>query len=114
MLCLKCGRETTGDHVFCDSCQKKMDSYPVAPGTAVHLPHNTRSTPKKATTRKRGPSPEEQIQNLRRSLRRARTFALVTLIILAMTAAIVLHQAVSNDMPVIGQNYTIDTNLSSD
>lgn len=113
MLCLKCGRETTGDHVFCDSCQKKMDGYPVAPGTAVHLPQRATS-PKKASPRKRGPSPEEQILSLRRSLRRARTFGAIILIIFAMTAALLFHQAMNSDTPVIGQNYTIDTNLSSD
>ena len=91
-----------------------MDSYPVVPGTAVHLPHHTASVPKKVAARKRGPSPEEQIQSLRRSLRNVRTFAAVLLIILAMTAVFLFHQAVSGDTPVIGQNYTIDTNLSSD
>lgn len=112
MYCMKCGRSTTGDHVFCDSCQQVMAAYPVAPGTAVHLPHHL--PPKKAAPRKRTIPLEEQIQSLRKSLRRTRTFALILLIVLAMTAAILLHEVTDIEAPVIGQNYTIDTNLSSD
>ena len=114
MGCLKCGRDTTGDHVFCDNCQQKMAHNPVAPGTAVHLPQRTSSTPKKAAPRKRAVPPEEQILSLRKSLRRARTFALIMVIVLAMTAVILVHQITDGDTPIIGQNYTIDTNLSSD
>ena len=89
-----------------------MIQYPVAPGTAIHLPN--RSAVKKTAPRKKTVSPEEQILHLRKSLRRSRTFALVMLIVLAMTAAILLHEMTDLEAPVIGQNYTIDTNLSSD
>lgn len=112
MYCLKCGRDTTDDHVFCDSCQKNMAAYPVAPGTAVHLPHHT--PPKKAAPRKRAVPLEEQVQGLRRSLRRSRIFATILVIILIMTATLILYKLTDIEAPVIGQNYTIDTNLTSD
>ena len=104
---MKCGRDTVDDHVFCDSCQQNMERHPIAPGTAVHLPHRA-ATPKKAAPRKRAIPLEEQIANLRRSLRRTRTFAVILLVILAMTAAILLREVTTLDAPIIGQNYTID------
>ena len=106
---MKCGRDTTDDHVFCDSCQQNMELHPVAPGTAVHLP-NRSAAAKKPAPRKRAVPLEEQLQNLRRSLRRTRTFALILLVILAMTAVILLREVTTLDAPIIGQNYTIDIN----
>ena len=111
MNCLKCGRDTAEEHVFCDLCQQNMGRHPVAPGTAVHLP-NRSSVAKKPSPRKRAVPLEEQLQNVRRSLRRTRTFAAILLIILAMTAVFLVHEITALDTPIIGQNYTIDTNLS--
>lgn len=105
---MKCGRDTVDDHVFCDVCLQNMERHPVAPGTAVHLPNRT--AVKKAAPRKRTVPLEEQLQHLRRSLRRTRTFALVLLVILAMTAVFLFHKITALDAPIIGQNYTIDIN----
>ena len=108
---MKCGRDTVDDHVFCDICQQNMERHPIAPGTAVHLP-NRSATAKKAAPRKRAVPLEEQIQQLRRSLRRTRTFALILLVILAMTAVILFREVTALDTPIIGQNYTIDVSGS--
>lgn len=114
MFCLKCGRETTDGQVFCAVCQKSMALHPVAPGTAIHLPSRSTASAKRTAPKKRSVPLEEQISNLRRSLRRTRTFALIMLLILAMTAAILLHEVSDLDMPAIGQNYTINTSQDSD
>lgn len=111
MYCMKCGRDTVDEHVFCDICQQNMALHPVAPGTAVHLPSRSAVT-RKSSPRKRSVPLEEQLQNLRRSLRRTRTFAVILLVILAMTAVFLLHEITALDAPIIGQNYTIDTNWS--
>ena len=113
MYCLKCGRETPDNQVFCTACQKNMAQHPVAPGTAIHLPSRPAVSAKRPAVKKRPVPLEEQILNLRRSLRRTRVFALAMLVILAMTAAILLHEVVDIDAPVIGQNYTIDASQGS-
>lgn len=38
MNCMKCGREIPVGQVFCDGCLKVMETYPVKPDTAIHLP----------------------------------------------------------------------------
>ena len=84
--------------MFCESCRENMLLHPVEPGTAIHLPNRTAR--KKAAPKKRPIPPEEQIQNLRRSLRRARGFALILLVILIMTAVIFVHQLTGAEAPV--------------
>ena len=114
MYCLKCGRETPDNQVFCSACQKNMVRHPVAPDTAIHLPSRPVVVTKRPAAKKRSIPLEEQILNLRRSLRRTRAFALAMLIILAMTAAILLHEVSDTESPIIGQNYTIDANQEPD
>ena len=109
MNCMKCGRDTADEHVFCDRCLAVMERYPVKPGTAVHLPK--RDNLKKAAPRKRAVPPEEQIQALRRTLRRSRTFAIVLLIALTLAGLLLLREFADGETPIIGQNYTIDINL---
>lgn len=115
MYCLKCGRDTTDDHVFCDNCQNAMEQCPVKPGTPVHLPHRKAApVAKKPPSRKRTLSQEEQISLLRRSLRRCRIFALVLLVVLSLLSVLLIREFTNNDVPAIGQNYTIDTNWDTD
>ena len=115
MGCLKCGRKTEGDQVFCDLCQTAMEYYPVRPGTAVHLPRRrTAVAPAKQAKRKRPLSHEEQLAGLRKSLRRTRICAAVLALLLCLTAATLTYVFLSADEPLIGQNYTIDTTLGDD
>lgn len=66
MYCLKCGRETVSEKVFCNECLELMKQHPVKPGTAIQLPQRaSMAVPKKAP--KRVLSPEEQIVRLKRS-----------------------------------------------
>lgn len=113
MYCLKCGRDTENEHVFCDNCLEIMDRYPVKPGTAVHLPHRKDAAGKKPS-RKRTVSPEEQIAGLKKTLRRSRICALVLFLALSLVAVLLVRQFANGDVPAIGQNYTIDTNWEVD
>ena len=82
MFCLKCGRETEKETVFCDSCLEIMEKYPVKPGTHIHIPRREAVIlPKKSSRRKILP-PEEQVLHLRRSLRRSRILLFFTVLIL--------------------------------
>ena len=61
MYCLKCGRETGSEKVFCDDCLTAMEQHPVKPGTPIHLPRRDQmDTPKKTSRTKRAPNLEEQ------------------------------------------------------
>ena len=92
-----------------------MDQYPVKPGTAVHLPKRKElPTGKKAAPRKRAPSPEEQIETLKRSLRKVRIFATILLVALSLVSVLLVREFANSEAPAIGQNYTIDTNMAAD
>ena len=47
MYCLKCGRDTKSEQVFCNDCLAVMDAYPVKPDTAIHLPKRDPQTASK-------------------------------------------------------------------
>ena len=115
MVCLKCGRDAKAQQVFCNSCLEIMEKYPVRPGTAVHLPaRKAQAATKKASHKKRTLSPEDQIAHLRKALRRMYLCVTVLIIVLGMATALLIHEIQLRDLPVIGQNYTIDTTRQPD
>ena len=115
MNCLKCGRDTTQDQVFCDRCLEIMDAYPVKPGTPVHLPHwESLDAAKRQNHRKRALSQEEHILLLRKHLRRMRICAGILALVLCLATAMLLYEILTPNSQVIGQNYTIDTTQQTD
>ena len=115
MVCLKCGRKAEAQQVFCQSCLETMEKHPVRPGTAVHLPtRKPQTAPKKAAHKKKALSPEDQIYHLRRALRRMYLCVTVLILVLGMATALLIHEIQARDLPVIGQNYTIDTTRQPD
>lgn len=67
MNCLRCGRETQDDHVFCEGCREEMEKYPVRPGTAVMLPRRREEPVAKKSRRHvhAVPTMEEQVHRLK-------------------------------------------------
>ena len=115
MSCLKCGRNTVDAHVFCNECMAVMDRHPVKPGTPVHLPrHVFIPTNKKPTPRKRTVSQEEQIVNLKKRLRRSRMIGMILLVALSLATVLLVREFAGEDLPAIGQNYTIDIGRDTD
>ncbi len=112
MYCLRCGRDTKDDRVFCDHCQQNMDSYPVKPGTAVHLPHRTLSAPVKKKVRRI--TAEEQVIQLRKSLRRARAFIAALILLISLAAAGAFYWFSHQKSSDIGRNYNVDTTQQTD
>lgn len=113
MYCLKCGKETTESHVFCDRCLDTMEKYPVKPETAVHLPHREMSVPvKKAPQRKRKLTAEEQVSMLKKTTRRLIAAVAVLCVILGLTTGLLVHNLLNRKpvTTVVGRNYTINTN----
>ncbi len=114
MYCLKCGKSTEESQVFCPECLEIMHKYPVKPETHIHLPKRAASPQtKKAARRKKGPSPEEQISRLRRTVRGLGL--LVVLLSLCVALLSWLHfgpegkEDLDGSQPgsTVGQNYSV-------
>lgn len=111
MNCMKCGRETENDQVFCQDCLQIMEKYPVRPGTVVFLPRRRETTIKKSVKR-HSASTEEQIKLLRKRL------AVMWFVLVLCIAAILLminptlHYALDKHVEV-GQNYSSATTTTS-
>ena len=83
MNCMKCGRETAGTDVFCEKCLAAIARYPVKPGTHVHLPTRTEDAARQ-TRRRRMPTQDEIISELRTKLRRRKLAILVLILLLLL------------------------------
>ena len=111
MNCMKCGRETKNEQVFCQDCLRIMQKYPVRPGTVVLLPRR-RETVVKKVVKRHTIAPEEQIKALRKQL------AILWIVLVVCLAAIVLminptlHYALDKHVE-IGQNYSSVTTTAS-
>lgn len=113
MYCLKCGRETENEQVFCNACLEIMGKYPVKPGTHINLPKRETAVVQKKSSRRRALKPEEQVIQLKRSLRRTRF--IVVLLILAVVGMGVFNWWHMKKLGVkpeeeapIGQNFTVE------
>ena len=107
MNCMKCGRETRGEDVFCQDCLTEMEKYPVDPGTVVLLPRRKDPSVKKAAKR-HTPSPEETIDTLRRQKATLVFLLLVCIAAIAMMFEPTMHY-VQDEHYEIGQNYSTIT-----
>ena len=104
MNCMKCGRETQGEDVFCQDCLIEMQRYPVEPGTVVLLPRRKETSYKKPVKRN-VPSPEELILELRRQ----RTLLMILLAACLLAIALMFEPTmhyVRDEHYEIGQNYS--------
>ena len=117
MKCLRCGRETEGEQIFCDHCLESMEAYPVKPGTAIQLPRRAAEPSVKKNRKhrkKRKLSPEEKLQRSQKVIRRM-TISIVVLA-LALTASIVMlirEISIADVRNMIGKNYTIQSSEST-
>lgn len=115
MQCMKCGKETVSQQIFCEQCLLNMQAYPIKPGTVVNLPRQKPAAEsKKASARKRPSNVDEQITNLQKHLRRARIIAIVLATLLLASSGMLMYEIMNPDGPVIGLNYTIDTTMGND
>lgn len=112
MTCMKCGAQTGENQVFCDHCLSVMEEYPIRRNIHIHLPKRQEEDEpvKKPVKKKRPPTPEEQISQLRMKVLRLRLVAVVLTFLLCITAAF-FGLKLYNDYttPKAGLNYTIDT-----
>lgn len=111
MNCLKCGKETENQQVFCAKCLQAMDAYPVKPGTAVHLPvRPEQPVTKKQTHRRKLLPPEEQVLHLRKTVRRLVAVMVLMAVLLTAMGAMLARTFLPNEALNLGRNYTINRN----
>lgn len=105
MNCMKCGRETPSEQVFCEECLLEMEKYPVKPGTVVFLPKRRETSIVKKLPKRRTVSLEEQVKNLKQRIR----ILTILAVVLACLAAGLSYPAMEHLMEdhfKIGQNYS--------
>lgn len=107
MNCLKCGREITGEGVFCPKCLEAMAAHPVRPNTVVVLPRN-RTAAKRGVQRHRAePTVEEKLRASRRQCRALGwTVAVLSVLLAASVALSVWFYSTRQRVPM-GQNFTV-------
>ena len=118
MDCMKCGKETEGENVFCKECLTVMEKYPIHPDAEEMLPRRREPSIIKKTPKRHVPTPEEQIKFLRK---RVMVLSVVLLICIAAILLMIkptLHYALDHHVQ-IGQNYstvvsTVATTASQD
>lgn len=107
MLCVKCGKQTEGEQVFCSRCLESMEKYPVKPDVHIQLPTRPSTVAQKKQSRKqRALSPEEQVVRLRRKLRWSRFCGVVLLLALVLAAGKIYEDTKKTEDQETGKNYT--------
>lgn len=113
MNCMKCGRETEEDQVFCRACLEEMEAHPVKPGTVVLIPSRKEEEElrKSQHRKKQLPSLSEQNIRLKKKLLWARIALAVLLLLCGLLCFAVGRVAIEWDAEqAMGQNYsTVDT-----
>ena len=105
MNCMKCGRETLEENVFCQDCLTEMEKYPVRPDTVVLLPRRREPSLIKKLPKRHVPTPEEQITVLRKCV-----MYLSIILVICITAIVLMFNPtmhyIMDEHYEIGQNYS--------
>jgi len=109
MNCVKCGRETAEERVFCDVCLSEMEEYPVKPGTAIHIPaRNPEEVRKPQPKKKPVRTLSEQVLRLKKKVLRLRILVVLLLLICGALGFAVAQAVMELDFQrLLGQNYHI-------
>ena len=104
MACMKCGKNTENERLFCARCLEVMESYPVKPDVHIQLPvRNRDSVPRKQARKQRKNAKDAKIATLQLQLR----LMWVVVIALLLAMGILLLRGIkapAAENP--GQNYT--------
>ena len=105
MNCMKCGRETQEENVFCQSCLLVMDRYPIQPGTVVLLPRHRESSVNKKNIKRRTLSAEEKNYKLRKIVKVLSILLTIAVIAIVLMIKPTIHYMMDDHFE-IGQNYS--------
>ena len=112
MNCLRCGRETENEQVFCFLCESVMVKHPVKPNTVVTIPDRaalTRPVPPRKPVRQ-----EVDTAPLRRTIAQLRLWVCMLLAALMLCVVLLTWQELrQKNEPTIGQNYSSVTDSTA-
>ena len=119
MNCLRCGRETTKQQVFCDACLEYMSRQPVKSDAPLYLPNRK---PKEAPRKQRRwhrkeRTAEEMVVILRKRVRFLTAVCLILIMMLSAAATGVWFakkQGADLSIPNLGQNFQSVTDIFID
>lgn len=116
MNCMKCGRESGPEQVFCADCLAEMEKYPVKPGTVVMLPPQPKQTQMRRQPRRRATlSPEEQVKFLKKQVRLLVGLLALALAMLIAVSSFALWRMDEEDVDILpGQNYSSEETTAPD
>lgn len=106
MICMKCGRDTQSEEVFCAECLEDMRAHPVKVDTRVNITPRNVQKRIDSPTREVPDNSQAEIQNLKRKIRNLRGLLLCCILLLAAVLAFAGWYYVNDDTPAIGQNYS--------
>ena len=109
MNCVKCGRETEENQVFCRVCMDAAEKYPVNPTTVVHIPVHKpeEETRRRHVKKKIPPTLLEQNEKMKKKLLRLRVTVAVLLILCGVLLFAIGRATEELDFQrLLGQNYT--------
>ncbi len=92
MYCLRCGKETADNKIFCRSCLDTMEEYPVKPGQPIVLPSRPAPVPAKKSRKAKQLSNEELLDSLRHQLKVAGRLWFITLLLLIVAILLLILQ----------------------
>ena len=104
MNCMKCGRETYGENIFCQECLAEMREHPVDPGAVVLLPRRKEASSFRKPVR-HTLSPEEQVVLLRRWVLGLTAALVLCLAAISVMLKHTLHY-LRDEHVEMGQNYS--------
>ena len=91
MKCLKCGKDTDKETVFCNECLQSMEEYPVKPGTAIQLRRReVIQAQKKVSRPKRHSDAAEQVIYLKKLIGAMAVLLVVAVIVLGIFTVMLL------------------------
>lgn len=112
MNCLRCGKETKNEQVFCQDCIDSMEAYPVKPDIHIQLPsRHSPAAPKKSYRRKRSMTVDEQITALKKNVHRLTAISLLLALLLSFACAMLVHNNAQKAESNVGRNYTYNRTL---
>ena len=105
MQCLRCGRETEDERVFCFLCESIMVKQPVKPNTVVTIPE--RSVRARTAIVRKPARVEEDTDHLHRTILQLRLWVCMLMAALMLCVGVLTWQELSRARePVIGENYS--------
>ena len=105
MQCLRCGRETEDERVFCFLCESVMVKQPVKPNTVVTIPE--RSVRARMGPVRKPARVEEDTDHLHRTILQLRLWVCMLMAALMLCVGVLTWQELSRARePAIGENYS--------